>query len=164
VAGHAGGALSRDDVKALGGVLDQGDAGLVVVYPPEMADRVSTSVTAASGKVHATAGITGEQLAAMYVQRWRSARRPATPDPRHTPNSSLRVSSPYRTRKSTARTAIAQSGKTNMTKTVQHGAEAGDRHASQSPQALRCRSSTPVMSCTIPTSSQNQPQPVRSIP
>jgi hypothetical protein len=29
-----------------------------------MADRVSTSVTAATGKVHATAGITGEQHAA----------------------------------------------------------------------------------------------------
>jgi uncharacterized membrane protein len=63
-AGHASGALSREDLKALGEVLDQGDAGLVVVYPPEMADRVSTSVTAATGKVHATAGITGEQLAA----------------------------------------------------------------------------------------------------
>jgi uncharacterized membrane protein len=64
VAGHAGGALGREDLKALGEVLDQGDAGLVVVYPPEMADRVATSVTAASAKVQATAGITGEQLAA----------------------------------------------------------------------------------------------------
>jgi uncharacterized membrane protein len=64
VAGHASGALSRDDLKALGEVLDQGDAGLVVVYPPELADRVSTSVKAATSKVHATAGITGEQLAA----------------------------------------------------------------------------------------------------
>jgi uncharacterized membrane protein len=64
VAGHASGALSHDDLKALGEVLDQGDAGLVVVYPPEMADRVSTSVTAPSGKMHATAGITREQLAA----------------------------------------------------------------------------------------------------
>jgi uncharacterized membrane protein len=64
VAGHASGALSRDDLKALGEVLDQGAAGLVVVYPTEMADRVATSVSAASAKVHATAGITGEQLAA----------------------------------------------------------------------------------------------------
>jgi uncharacterized membrane protein len=64
VAGHASGALSRDDLKALGEVLDRGDAGLVVVFPPGMADRVSTSVTAASSKVHATADITGEQLAA----------------------------------------------------------------------------------------------------
>jgi uncharacterized membrane protein len=64
VAGHAGGALSREDLKALGEVLDQGDAGLVVVYPPEMADRMWDSVSGASSTVHAEAGITGEQLAA----------------------------------------------------------------------------------------------------
>ena len=64
VAGHASGALSRDDLKALGEVLDRSDAGLVVVYPAEMADRVSDSVSGASTKVRATAGITGEQLAA----------------------------------------------------------------------------------------------------
>jgi hypothetical protein len=49
---------------ALGEVLAPGDAGLVVVYPPEMADGASASVTAASSPVHATAGITGERLAA----------------------------------------------------------------------------------------------------
>ena len=43
---------------------EPGDAGLVAVYPPEMADRVATSVASASSKVHATAGITGEHLAA----------------------------------------------------------------------------------------------------
>lgn len=64
VAGHAAGALSRDDLKTLGEVLDEGDAGLVVVYPPDMADRVSTSVVKATSKVNATAGISGEQLAA----------------------------------------------------------------------------------------------------
>jgi uncharacterized membrane protein len=64
VSGHAAGALSRDDLKALGEVLDRGDAGLVVVYPQDMTDRVMTSVTAATSKVHATAGISGEQLAA----------------------------------------------------------------------------------------------------
>jgi uncharacterized membrane protein len=64
VAGHASRAMSRDDLKTLGEVLDKGDAGLVVVYPPEMADRVAVSVTAASSKVQATANITAEQLAA----------------------------------------------------------------------------------------------------
>ena len=64
VAGHAAGAMKREDLKALGEVLDRGDAGLVVVYPPDMADRVSTSLKAATSKVHATAGISGEQLAA----------------------------------------------------------------------------------------------------
>ena len=64
VAGHASGAISRDDLKALGEVLDQGEAGVVVVYPPEMGDRVRDSLSGASHKVHAEAGITGEQLAA----------------------------------------------------------------------------------------------------
>ena len=64
VAGHAGGAISRDDLKALGEVLDRGDAGLVVVYPPEMADRVRDSLSGATTKVRAEAGISGERLAA----------------------------------------------------------------------------------------------------
>ena len=64
VTGHASGSLSRDDLKALGEVLDRGDAGVVVVYPPEMADRVRDSLSGASHTVHAEAGITGEQLAA----------------------------------------------------------------------------------------------------
>jgi uncharacterized membrane protein len=64
VAGHAAGALTRDDLKTLGEVLDSGDAGLVVVYPPDMADRVSVAITKATSKVHATAGISGEDLAA----------------------------------------------------------------------------------------------------
>lgn len=63
LAGHAASGMTRDDLKALGEVLDRGDAGLVVVYPPDMADRVSASVTRATSKVHATAGISGEQLA-----------------------------------------------------------------------------------------------------
>lgn len=64
VAGHAAGALSREDLKNLGEVLDSGDAGLVVVYPRDMADRVSVAITRAKTKVHATAGISGEELAA----------------------------------------------------------------------------------------------------
>jgi uncharacterized membrane protein len=64
VAGHAAGALTRDDLKALGDVLDSGDAGLVVVYPQDMADRVSVAITKATSKVHAMAGISGEELAA----------------------------------------------------------------------------------------------------
>jgi uncharacterized membrane protein len=81
VAGHASGALSRDDLKALGEVLDRGDAGLVVVYPPEMADRMWDSVGGASSKVHAEAGITGEHWRPMCVRRRRRAPpRPAARD------------------------------------------------------------------------------------
>ena len=63
VAGHAAGALTRDDLKTLGEVLDQGDAGLVVVYGPDMADRVSSAVAAANNRVRVTTDISVEQLA-----------------------------------------------------------------------------------------------------
>jgi uncharacterized membrane protein len=64
VAGHAASALSRDDLKALGEVLDEGDAGLVVVYGPDMADRVITSVSRARRTVRRSADISVEELAA----------------------------------------------------------------------------------------------------
>jgi uncharacterized membrane protein len=64
LAGHAARALSRDDLKALGEVLDRGDAGLVVVYGPDMADRVAAGVTGATSKTQTTTDISAEQLAA----------------------------------------------------------------------------------------------------
>jgi uncharacterized membrane protein len=64
VAGHAGAALSRDDLKALGDVLDEGDAGLVVVYPGELSGQVTEAVKAAKAKVRASANVTLEELAA----------------------------------------------------------------------------------------------------
>jgi uncharacterized membrane protein len=64
VAGHASGGMSRSDLMALGDVLDSGHAGLVVVYAGHMADRVTTSVNAATSSVTATATVTAEQLAA----------------------------------------------------------------------------------------------------
>jgi uncharacterized membrane protein len=64
LAGHAARALSRDDLKLLGEVLDRGDAGLVVVYGPDMADRVATSVTRASNKVNTNTNVSAEELAA----------------------------------------------------------------------------------------------------
>jgi uncharacterized membrane protein len=64
VAGHAASALSRDDLKALGEVLDEGDAGLVVVYGPDMADRVITSVRRARRTVRRSADVSLEELAA----------------------------------------------------------------------------------------------------
>jgi uncharacterized membrane protein len=64
VAGHAASAMSRDDLKTLGEVLDEGDAGLVVVYSSEMADRVITSVTRARRTVRRTADVSLPELAA----------------------------------------------------------------------------------------------------
>ena len=46
------------------GALDWEDAGLVVVYGPDMADRVATSLTRASSKVNANTNLTAEDLAA----------------------------------------------------------------------------------------------------
>ena len=63
-AGHAASTLSRDDLKALGEVLDRGDAGLVVVYGPDMADRVTGSITAATSSVRRTTDVSTERLAA----------------------------------------------------------------------------------------------------
>jgi uncharacterized membrane protein len=64
VAGHTAGSLSRDDLKTLGEVLDEGDAGLVVVYPQDMSDRVTAAVTRAKHTVYASAGVSGDELAA----------------------------------------------------------------------------------------------------
>jgi uncharacterized membrane protein len=64
VAGHAGEALSRDDLKALGEVLDEGDAGLVVVYPEELSGHVTAAVEKAKSKVRASANVTLDELEA----------------------------------------------------------------------------------------------------
>ena len=39
--------MRREDLTTLGEVLDEGDAGLVVVYSADMADRVNASITRA---------------------------------------------------------------------------------------------------------------------
>ena len=62
-AGRAAGVLSRDDLKALGEVLDQGDAGLVVVYGTDMADRVNPAVRGAKAVVRRSADVGVEALA-----------------------------------------------------------------------------------------------------
>ena len=56
--------ISRDDLKALGEVLDQGQAGLVVVYGPDMADRVGGEITRANAKVRRSTDISPQELAA----------------------------------------------------------------------------------------------------
>jgi uncharacterized membrane protein len=63
-AGHAARAMSRDDLKELGEVLDRGDAGLIVVYGAEMADRMGSTVTRAKAKVRRSTDLSFEQLAA----------------------------------------------------------------------------------------------------
>jgi uncharacterized membrane protein len=62
--GHTTAGMSRADLMALGEVLDDGDAGVVVVYASDMADRVGAAVTRARRTTRATTRLTAEQLAA----------------------------------------------------------------------------------------------------
>ena len=50
--------------KALGEVLDQGHAGLVIVYGPDMADRVGAGISTATSSVRRSTDISPERLAA----------------------------------------------------------------------------------------------------
>ena len=46
VTGHIKSGLSNDDLKQLGTVLENGEAGLIVIYATNMADQVSASIKA----------------------------------------------------------------------------------------------------------------------
>jgi uncharacterized membrane protein len=64
VAGHTSGGMDRDDLKVLGEVLDQGDAGLIVVYHADMADRITDAVRGARHWEQRSTNVSMEQLAA----------------------------------------------------------------------------------------------------
>jgi uncharacterized membrane protein len=66
---RASSGISRDDLKALGEVLDQGQAGLVVVYGPDMADRVGDAVSRSIAKVHRSTDISLDEIAAGLRQK-----------------------------------------------------------------------------------------------
>ena len=46
VTGHMKGGMSNDDLKQLGTVLENGEAGLIVIYATNMADQVAASIKA----------------------------------------------------------------------------------------------------------------------
>ncbi len=46
VTGHVKGGLDNDDLKQMGQVLQKGQAGLIAVYPADMAERVAASIKA----------------------------------------------------------------------------------------------------------------------
>jgi uncharacterized membrane protein len=64
IAGHASRSMSREDFTTLGQVLDEGDAGLVVVYASGMADRVNAGLGAPRLTVRKTTSVTADRLAA----------------------------------------------------------------------------------------------------
>jgi uncharacterized membrane protein len=64
IAGHASRSMSREDFTTLGQVLDEGDAGLVVVYASDMADRVRAGLGTPRLTVRKTTSVTADRLAA----------------------------------------------------------------------------------------------------
>jgi uncharacterized membrane protein len=46
VTGHIKGGMSNDDLKQLGTVLENGEAGLIVIYATNMADQIAASIKA----------------------------------------------------------------------------------------------------------------------
>ena len=64
MAGHASRGMSREDLTALGQVLDEGDGGLVVVHASDMADRINAGLGPARRTVRKTTSVTADQIAA----------------------------------------------------------------------------------------------------
>ena len=68
VAGHLKGGMSNDNLKQLGATLNQGQAGLIVLYATNMADQVAASIKAenryVSDEIDANADELAKQLKA----------------------------------------------------------------------------------------------------
>ncbi|MFL5768149.1 MAG: DUF1269 domain-containing protein [Actinomycetota bacterium] len=68
ITGHFKGGMSNDDLKKLGEVLDEGQAGLLVLYKTNMADQVAANIKAQnhyiSRQIDADADALAEQLKA----------------------------------------------------------------------------------------------------
>lgn len=64
VAGHASDGMSRGDLKDLGDTLDEGQAGLVVVYETNLADQVAANIKAANRLVSKATDMAADELAA----------------------------------------------------------------------------------------------------
>ncbi|MGZ4611235.1 MAG: DUF1269 domain-containing protein [Actinomycetes bacterium] len=63
VTGHVTGGMSRGDLKELGDMLDDGQAGLIVVYATNLADQVAANVKAANRVISKASEMEGDQLA-----------------------------------------------------------------------------------------------------
>jgi uncharacterized membrane protein len=63
VAGHVSGGVSRADLKELGETLDEGQAGLIVVYETNLADQISANIKAANRIVSKATDMAADQLA-----------------------------------------------------------------------------------------------------
>jgi uncharacterized membrane protein len=63
VSGHVSDGLKRDDLKEMGEVLDEGQAGLIVVYATNMADQIAASIKAANRRVFLETDMAADELA-----------------------------------------------------------------------------------------------------
>ena len=63
VTGHFKGGISDDDLKQLGTVLDEGKAGLIVLYATNMADQVAASIKAENKFVSKEIDANADELA-----------------------------------------------------------------------------------------------------
>jgi uncharacterized membrane protein len=63
VSGHVSGGMNRDDLKKLGEVLDEGQAGLIVVYAANLADQVAANIKAANRLIAAETDLAADELA-----------------------------------------------------------------------------------------------------
>ena len=63
VTGHVKGGMDDSDLKALGEVLDQGQAGLVVVYATNMADQVAANIKAVNKFISKEIDANADELA-----------------------------------------------------------------------------------------------------
>jgi uncharacterized membrane protein len=63
VSGHVHGGMKRGELKELGDVLDEGEAGLVVVYATNMADQIAANIKAANRMVALATDIAADELA-----------------------------------------------------------------------------------------------------
>jgi uncharacterized membrane protein len=63
VSGHVTGGMRREDLKELGELLDDGRAGLIVVYATNMADQVAANIKAANRIVSRETDMAADDLA-----------------------------------------------------------------------------------------------------
>jgi uncharacterized membrane protein len=63
VSGHMSGGMDRGDLKELGDVLDEGRAGLIVVYATNMADQIAANIKAANRIVAKETELAADELA-----------------------------------------------------------------------------------------------------
>jgi uncharacterized membrane protein len=63
VSGHVHGGMKRGELKELGDVLDEGEAGLIVVYATNLADQIAANIKAANRMVSYATDMAADELA-----------------------------------------------------------------------------------------------------